>query len=381
VTGAARVLKRSSTGSKSSLGTTLSLQSPRDAVKPATASPTAATSRVLSRTDSASSLQSGASGIASSDKAERGQTGAAQGGGNRAAGRRDSNISGVHRERVVRKAVEGQGVTQGQPALHSRDIRHKRLPVRQVDFSWRRPASGKQQSSAATHPVPSSPRASALHGAQDLAQQAKRKRLFQLFQRYDEDNSGTLDAEEVCKLLLDMGHEYQEAEVREALALVVPVGQIHAAIYLQDFCEWWECLNWFHELGIHEGALSMASAKYKKGAWVEDMNDMKEDVKALSVMLQAQQEDTLRTNRWYEARHPEELDPLEIQNPGTMRASHVEMATANHFFTFVQKQMAGRPKSQGSMLMNKKRSTAADLLAAANAQNKAKRKPEKYLHP
>ena len=100
--------------------------------------------------------------------------------------------------------------------------------------------------------------------------QAKRKRLFFLFQKYDEDDSGSLDAgrfplahvhcamrlalEDYCicassnaslpageikVLLSDMGHEYEEEEVRKALELVAPPvpGRFDSAIQFQDFCE------------------------------------------------------------------------------------------------------------------------------------------------
>ena len=114
--------------------------------------------------------------------------------------------------------------------------------------------------------------------------QAKRKRLFYLFQKYDEDDSGSLEAGclltctalslreianlvsislllrsrsvaykfglrarkqacllagEVKVLLSDMGHDYEEEAIQKALSLVAPQvpGKVDAGIQFQEFCE------------------------------------------------------------------------------------------------------------------------------------------------
>ena len=48
-----------------------------------------------------------------------------------------------------------------------------------------------------------------------------------------------MPAGEVKVLLSDMGHEYEEEEVRKALELVAPPvpGKFDCAIQFQDFCE------------------------------------------------------------------------------------------------------------------------------------------------
>ena len=47
-----------------------------------------------------------------------------------------------------------------------------------------------------------------------------------------------------------------------AFAVMLP-GNMRVAFWFRNV-QWWECLNWFHEQGIYEGALGMASAKYSK---------------------------------------------------------------------------------------------------------------------
>ena len=343
---------------------------------------------VVARTDSAQSLQSCASSMepSGSGKGPPGIIGESGG----ATDLRDRTASGADHQKQFPAPLQGQQhlstqIRDFQPELQaSRRASHRRLPApsapSHVDFSWRRPSIRRKlsDSDAATPPVLAAG-ASSNPSPADVSQQAQRKRLFQLFNKYDQDHSGTLDAAEVSSLLSDMGHKYEEEQVRQALDLIVPPEQVDSAIHLQDFCEWWECLNWFHHLGIHEGALSMASAKYKKSEWLEDMKDMRADMQGLQVKMQGLQLDNMRSNRWYETRYPDEVAG-EIECPGTFRSSHVSMETANHFFEFVQREMAGRTKSQGSML-SKRRNTASDLLAAANARNQAKRTPEKYLRP
>lgn len=343
---------------------------------------------VVARTDSPQSLQSCVSSTAPSGSGKgppgiEGESGGATDHGDRTA-------SGADHQKQVSAPLQAQQhlstqIRDFQPELQaSRRASHRRLSApsapSHVDFSWRRPSIRRKlsDSDAATPPVLAAG-ASSNPSPADVSQQAQRKRLFHLFHKYDQDNSGTLDAAEVSSLLSDMGHKYEEEQVRQALDLIVPPEQVDSAIHLQDFCEWWECLNWFHQLGIHEGALSMASAKYKKGEWLEDMKDMRADMQGLQVKMQGLQLDNMRSNRWYEARYPDAVAG-EIACAGTFRSTHVSMETANHFFEFVQREMAGRTKSQGSML-SKRRNTASDLLAAANARNQAKRTPEKYLRP
>lgn len=363
-TGKTARLRRGSSGTSSSLG---AVQAGQRALSPPDSSavtPTI-TSPVIARTESRQSCES----LASCKAHAVAKKGAPE---NEGRGEAIDVCAGDN----PKQTASHEGPQQHLPT-QNRAASQRRSPATiascKVDFSWRRPpVCRKSADFVAETPLACSRNSQG-------SQQAKRKRLFELFQKYDKDDSGTLDAGEVCSLLSDMGHKYEEDHVRQALDLIVPAEQVDTAIHLQDFCEWWECLNWFHQLGIQEGALSMASAKYKKGEWLEDMKDLKADIKGLQVRMHGFQLDNMRRNRWYEARYSDAAE--EIECPGTFRASNALMATANHFFEFVQKEMAGRPKSQGAMLISKKRSAAADLLAAANAKNRAKRTPEKYLRP
>ena len=45
---------------------------------------------------------------------------------------------------------------------------------------------------------------------------------------------------------------------------VMLLGNMRVMAFWFRYVQWWECLNWFHEQGIYEGALGMASAKYSK---------------------------------------------------------------------------------------------------------------------
>lgn len=209
---------------------------------------------------------------------------------------------------------------------------------------------------------------SVLYSAQ-LSQQAKRKRLYYLFQKYDEDVSGSLDAGEVCTLLSDMGHGYPQEEVQAALSQVAGVAtagggskDYDSAINFGDFCEWWECLDFFHEQGIWEGALLMASVKYKKGSWLEEVQGLLDDM--LVLQLEQSSGDHQPTISRFQKQYAEDEEEMTGSHPGNYRPSNVTLSTANLFFEYTQKEISGKAKAHGSLLLAKR-----------------PRKPSKYLDP
>jgi Ca2+-binding EF-hand superfamily protein len=157
----------------------------------------------------------------------------------------------------------------------------------------------------------------------------KRKRLFFLFHKYDQDGSGTLDATEVCRLLADMGHEYREAEVRTTLALLVPPHQVEVAIPFEQFCEWWECLDWFHGQGIYDGALRMALAKHKKELWVEELEDMKDEMHAHLEEQKAHTDEDLNTLFLFRRKYPAEDTP-EFENLNALGRVKAKLSTGTN---------------------------------------------------
>lgn len=219
-----------------------------------------------------------------------------------------------------------------------------------VDMSWRRRGSNRSQYSKLL--VDGAPSPQKTHVATDnKSEQTKRKKLFHLFHRHDTDRSGSLDANEVTTLLSDMGHSYDENQVRHALSLVSP-----AAIHFEDFCEWWTFLDWFQSQGMTEGALAMASAKYKKSEWLQEVDHVKEQ---LGQLLQEQHEhaqEHCRAHQWYSKRYSDEESPA-VGHPG-IHPSHANIASANDFFEFTQKEITRKTKMQGLsiLLMNRRRS-------------------------
>ena len=157
----------------------------------------------------------------------------------------------------------------------------------------------------------------------------KRKRLFFLFHKYDQDGSGTLDATEVWRLLADMGHEYREAEVRSTLALLVPPHQVEVAIPFEQFCEWWECLDWFHGQGIYDGALRMALAKHKKELWVEELEDMKDEMHAHLEEQKAHTDEDLNTLFLFRRKYPAEDTP-EFENLNALGKVKANLSTGTN---------------------------------------------------
>jgi len=74
--------------------------------------------------------------------------------------------------------------------------------------------------------------------------------------------------------------------------------------------------------------------------------------------------------------HPSDTSPPSPSTPSL---------PANHFFEFTQKEISCRAaKNFGALLVSKRRSSAAEMMAVSDARRQAKKyqkKPEKYILP
>jgi hypothetical protein len=65
-----------------------------------------------------------------------------------------------------------------------------------------------------------------------------------------------------------------------------------------------ECLDWFHGQGTYDGALRMALAKHKKELWVEELEDMKDDMHAHIQEQKAHTDEDLNTLFLFRRKYP-----------------------------------------------------------------------------
>jgi hypothetical protein len=75
-----------------------------------------------------------------------------------------------------------------------------------------------------------------------------------------------------------------------------------------------------------------------------------------------------------------ESDEITRAGAASFNLGKLVLSSANDLFEFMQREISSKSRSHSSILVRKRRSTPADLMAANHAF-RTKKKPEKYLKP